>query len=131
MVADILQITKSKVYKIICDLGISRTVGEGVSATYQHTHTLSIKIEQSRERARRKVQRYLGRKLETWEDVHHKDENPLNNNIDNLQVLSHGDHTRLHKTGNRKCGLTGCDRKHAAKGLCKFHWQRRYRGHSL
>lgn len=28
--------------------------------------------------------------------IHHKDDNPLNNDISNLEMISHGDHTRLH-----------------------------------
>jgi hypothetical protein len=42
---------------------------------------------------RRIIQSYLGRKLETWEDVHHLDGNKSNNEISNLQVLSHGKHS--------------------------------------
>lgn len=34
------------------------------------------------------MEQHLGRKLETWETVDHLDENPLNNNIDNLEVVS-------------------------------------------
>ena len=32
------------------------------------------------------------------EVVHHRDENPGNNDISNLQLMSHGDHTKLHRT---------------------------------
>ena len=34
-------------------------------------------------------------------DIHHKDENKLNNNLDNLEMISHGGHLSLHKTGNK------------------------------
>ena len=30
------------------------------------------------------------------EDVHHKDENKLNNDMKKLEVISHGAHSRLH-----------------------------------
>jgi hypothetical protein len=43
----------------------------------------------------------LGRPLEPWEDVHHKDENKANNNPDNLEVKSHGRHTTEHRKGKR------------------------------
>lgn len=32
-------------------------------------------------------------------DIHHKDKNVLNNNIDNLEALSHSEHTKRHQTG--------------------------------
>ncbi len=31
-------------------------------------------------------------------DVHHKDENPLNNSLSNLVYLTHSEHTKLHST---------------------------------
>jgi type IV secretory pathway protease TraF len=40
------------------------------------------------------MEQHLGRKLETWEQVHHIDGNHLNNAIENLEVLSNADHQR-------------------------------------
>lgn len=40
----------------------------------------------------------LGRPLMPYEQVHHKDENPLNNDIDNLQIELLGPHQRYHST---------------------------------
>lgn len=34
--------------------------------------------------------------------VHHKDENPTNNCVENLKILTHKEHNRLHKTGKPK-----------------------------
>ena len=34
-------------------------------------------------------------------DIHHKDENPLNNKIENLEILSDFDHLSIHKKGNQ------------------------------
>ena len=42
------------------------------------------------------VENKLGRKLLSDEDVHHIDENPLNNDLDNLEVISHSEHDRYH-----------------------------------
>lgn len=39
----------------------------------------------------------LGRKLDRWEHVHHINENPKDNRIENLQVLSNIEHARIHK----------------------------------
>jgi hypothetical protein len=44
----------------------------------------------------------LGRKLLPNEQVHHKDENPLNNNIDNLEVLTFEEHLKIHAEEQRK-----------------------------
>lgn len=41
---------------------------------------------------------YYGYKL--GYDVHHLDENPLNNALSNLVYLTHAEHARLHKIGN-------------------------------
>jgi len=38
----------------------------------------------------------LGRPLLKTEDVHHIDENPQNNNIENLEVVDHREHDRQH-----------------------------------
>ena len=43
----------------------------------------------------------LGRPLLKTEDVHHKDENPLNNEIDNLEVIDHKEHDRQHGLSNK------------------------------
>jgi hypothetical protein len=44
----------------------------------------------------------LGRKLEPWELVHHKDGNPQNNAIENLELVEWGAHTTEHHKGSRK-----------------------------
>lgn len=52
---------------------------------FYHRHVASIKV---------------GRWLTHEEIVHHIDENKLNNNPDNLLILSNTEHTRLHITGS-------------------------------
>jgi hypothetical protein len=51
----------------------------------------------SRRKARKKMIRHLGRELTIYEVVHHKDGNPLNNDIKNLQVLLQDSHSALHR----------------------------------
>lgn len=40
------------------------------------------------------VEQHLGRKLESWEHVHHIDGNHLNNLLSNLEVLSNAEHQK-------------------------------------
>lgn len=46
---------------------------------------------------RKKIEDLIGRRLTSNEIVHHKDENKLNNNIDNLQIMTRGEHSRYHR----------------------------------
>ncbi len=42
------------------------------------------------------MEKHLGRKLELSEDIHHINKNKLDNRIENLRVISHKEHSRLH-----------------------------------
>ncbi len=42
------------------------------------------------------METHLGRPLKTFEIVHHKDGNRLNNEFDNLEIMIRSDHNRLH-----------------------------------
>jgi len=48
------------------------------------------------------MEQCLGRKLEPWELVHHKDGDKANNVIENLEVREFGEHTAEHHKGGRK-----------------------------
>ena len=43
------------------------------------------------------MENHLGRYLEDWEDVHHKDEDKTNDDISNLEVRDHSQHQREHR----------------------------------
>lgn len=64
-----------------------------------------------------------------WVDIHHKDENPLNNNWYNLQPMMRGDHGRQHNTkysDDHRCVQCGSSRtfirrdgtKEWSNGMC-------------
>ena len=52
--------------------------------------------------ARERVEREIKRKLSIFECVHHIDCNPSNNRINNLRVMTRGEHASLHHAGRRK-----------------------------
>lgn len=45
------------------------------------------------------MERHLGRRLEAYEDVHHINGVKSDNRLENLQVIGHGEHTRLTHAG--------------------------------
>ena len=48
---------------------------------------------------RKKVELFIGRKLKPGEIVHHKDHNPGNNTLANLEILTKEEHRILHYKG--------------------------------
>ena len=42
---------------------------------------------------------YLGRKLNIWEQIHHINENKLDNRIENLMIVSANEHAKIHGLG--------------------------------
>lgn len=47
------------------------------------------------------MERHLGRKLLSSEIVHHKDGDKSNNDLENLDVMSRSEHSRVHQTGKK------------------------------
>jgi hypothetical protein len=80
-----------------------------VLAPKEHPHTLSAGKKSSTKyilEHRLIMEQYLGRYLETSEIVHHKDHNPSNNTIDNLElVLDQSEHIRKHHNNRIRATL--------------------------
>lgn len=72
-------------YQTFCDINHPLAVGAGW--VYFHRHIASLKI---------------GRWLEKGEVVHHIDGNRVNNDLDNLIVISQSDHAKIHYPNNHK-----------------------------
>ena len=76
------------------------------------------------------IEKELGRQLLPWEEVHHKDENPLNNDLGNLEVRLHGEHQADHSTKFHDtiavCGWCGKEFLWTAVKQRNFYKNRRY-----
>ena len=49
------------------------------------------------------MESYLGRKISSCDDIHHRDGNTDNNNIENLEIISRIDHCRQHAIKYNDC----------------------------
>lgn len=76
------------------------------------------------------MEQELGRVLSDNEEVHHKDENPLNNELSNLEVRIHGEHQAEHSTKyhdkTATCGWCGKEFLWTAKQQRTFNGNRQY-----
>jgi hypothetical protein len=75
------------------------------------------------------MQDAIKRPLHKDEHIHHIDENPLNNNLSNLMVVTKREHIMIHNpskhrvNNDRRCLVARCDKKHHAKGYCHTHYE--------
>jgi hypothetical protein len=95
-----------------------------------HTRTRLITRNGKKVRAHRWImEQHLGRSLTPHEHVHHRNGNPLNNRLENLEVLLCIDHMKLHKQiypDTKICVVCGNPfivnpRKRARNKTCSSH----------
>jgi len=94
-ISDIVDYGKSTIHKVVYN------ISRDYSAAAKLRPLQPPKAERtSHQHARRIMEAHVGRKLLSNEHVHHKDENPFNNNIDNLEVKSASEHAKHHNPKN-------------------------------
>jgi len=59
---------------------------------------------------RRLIEKQIGRKLKSNEVIHHKDHNPLNNKLNNLQLMTDKEHKLFHTKKNFKNKKIPCQK---------------------
>jgi hypothetical protein len=77
------------------------------------------------------MEEHLGRKLESYEIVHHKNGNKKDNRIENLEVITQSEHVGIHLTKDKsnricyQCGSnnTGVDKNGWHKWYKHFIWE--------
>ena len=79
------------------------------------------------------MEKELGRPLLPDEHVHHKDRNPLNNEVSNLIIMSHSDHAAEHARKyfdtTATCGWCGKEFMWTGKQQQCFYSNKRHHGH--
>jgi hypothetical protein len=96
-VAKAFGIGKSTVFQILKAAGLTRDHNQSAIMAGEKTRIKNPNHKRTcRSRARQVMQAVLGRSLESWEHVHHKDHDFTNNDPSNLEIVSASDHAKLH-----------------------------------
>jgi len=84
-----------------------------MSSISKHTRTRLIWRNGKKVRAHRWIiEQHIGRKLLPEEHIHHKNGDPLDNRVKNLEIIEHKKHMKLHKQiypDVKKCARCGED----------------------
>lgn len=67
------------------------------------------------------MEQYLGRKLSSTEVVHHINGDYRDNRIENLQIMTLSEHSRLHQTGRKQPDWARAARSERMKGKPNLH----------
>ena len=70
------------------------------------------------------LEQYLGRELEPDECCHHLNGNPLDNRLENLELMLRSEHTRLHHKGKRLSNETKRKMSIKAKQRSSEYWEK-------
>ena len=73
---------------------------------------------------RLEAEKKIGRYLRKDEIVHHKDGNKLNDDFNNIEVMTQAEHMSLHTRKYFGCKVDGCKRKHRSRGYCAYHYNK-------
>jgi hypothetical protein len=93
-IAEKLRLSKTYVHRLLSEMGITRTTSEALSGKW--TKPESTHWRTTRNRARKLVERRLGRKLLREEHVHHRNGDHTDNRLSNLEVVLQRDHAYIH-----------------------------------
>ena len=75
--------------------------------------------DESRKQARKVMAAFLGIRLPSFAIVHHKNGDPLDNSITNLELVTRGDHSKIHSDDrDQRKGRKSTKGRTLPKGIC-------------